>query len=408
MAMQLVYGVLRQRQRLDRILQLLSRTKLNKLDPFVHQAIAVGLYQIFFLDKIPESAAVNEAVNSLKYTGKPKRLQGFCNGILRESLRQRTELVEKSRTDSNDATILNHPDWMIKRWLKFFGERETSRICVANSQEPQLVLRINTRRKTVAAAMSSFTENGIDCLAGNFSETAVILPGFRGSIASLPGYEEGWFQVQDEAAQLAAHLLGPFQPGGRYLDGCAGLGGKTCHLADLVDDPSIEILAVEPEPYRQKKLCENLQRCDLLPRVQTFQGTLEDIFKTQPQTFDGILIDAPCSGTGVTGRHPDIRWNREPEEFGQYQKRQLELLNISAKMLKPKGVLVYATCSLEPEENAHVVNEFCRRNNNFKITDCKDFLPPAAHCLTEGLFFSPHPQATIDGFFAARLQRCRP
>jgi 16S rRNA (cytosine967-C5)-methyltransferase len=239
---------------------------------------------------------------------------------------------------------------------------------------------------------------------------AVILPDFHGSITSIPGYTEGFFQVQDEAAQLATCLLGPFRSGAKYLDGCAGLGGKTSHLLQLAKQHDLQIHAVEPEPHRLKKLKENLAR--LFPgdspvinpviheeNLQQFSLLHDSLF------FDGILIDAPCSGTGVIGRHPDIRWNRLPEELVRYQQQQLELLSLAAGLLHRKGLLVYATCSLEPEENQQVVNEFLRTHEDFVLTDCSLHLPEPAHRFIENNFFAPRPSETIDGFFAARMQR---
>ncbi len=404
--MQLVYGVLRHRQYLDRILEILSKTPVRKLDPFVHQALAVGLYQLFFLERIPESAAVNEVVESCKAAKIPQRLHGFVNGILRQSIRQKKDLANKAHTDKTGDPILNHPEWLIRRWRQNFGIEETEKICQANTCEPTLVVRVNSSKIDRDEFCHALEEAGTPWRPGTYSPDAVILPDFHGSITTIPGYAEGFFQVQDEAAQLATCLLGPFRSGARYLDSCAGLGGKTSHLLQLAKQEELEIHAVEPEPHRLIKLKENIAR--LFPGyeplihegdLQQFSSLHSDLF------FDGILIDAPCSGTGVTGRHPDIRWNRRPEELLRYQQEQLALLSLSAQRLKPQGLLVYATCSLEPEENQHVVNEFLRAHQEFVLTDCSPYLPEAAHCFIENNFFVPRPSETIDGFFAARMQR---
>lgn len=403
--MQLVYGVLRHRQYLDRILEILSRTPLRKMDPFVHQALAVGLYQLFFLERIPESAAVNEAVESCKAAKIAQRLHGFVNGILRQAIRQKKNLAIKALTDSTGNPVLNHPEWLIKRWKQNFGFEETERICRANNCEPSLVVRVNSPTIGRDDFCRTLEEAEIPYRRGIYSEEAVILPDFHGPITTIPGYAEGFFQVQDEAAQLATCLLGPFRSGARYLDGCAGLGGKTSHLLQLAKQHALQIHAVEPEPHRLKKLRENVTR--LFPgyspvihegNLQQFSSLHGDLF------FDGILIDAPCSGTGVTGRHPDIRWNRRPEELVRYQQEQLALLSLAAKLLLSNGVLVYATCSLEPEENQEVINAFLQSHQDFVLTDCSYYLPEAAQRFIENDFFVPHPSETIDGFFAARMQ----
>jgi 16S rRNA (cytosine967-C5)-methyltransferase len=406
LAMQLVYGVLRHRQFLDRILEILSRTPLRKLDPFVHQALAVGLFQLFFLERIPESAAVNETVESCKVAKTPQRLHGFVNGILRQSIRQKKNLAIRVLTDSSGKPVLNHPEWLTERWYRNFGEKETERICLANNSEPTLVLRVNSSIISRDDYCRRLADEGITCTHGIFSTEAVILPDFHGPITTIPGYAEGLFQVQDEAAQLATLLLGPFRTGGRYLDGCAGLGGKTSHLLQLAKVYDLEIHAVEPEPHRLNKLRENITRLfsDCKPVIH--EADLQQFSSLQDApSFDGILIDAPCSGTGVTGRHPDIRWNRRPEELVRYQQQQLDLLAVAAKLLNPKGLLVYATCSLEPEENQEVVQEFLRNHEDFVLTDCSLQLPKDAYNLVENNFFVPRPSATIDGFFAARMQR---
>ncbi len=406
LAMQLVYGVLRHRQYLDRILEILSKTPVRKLDPFVHQALAVGLYQLFFLERIPESAAVNEVVESCKAAKIPQRLHGFVNGILRQSIRQKTHLASKALTDSTGKPVLNHPDWLTKRWRQNFGDKATETICQANNNEPTLVVRVNSSKLDRDQFCQALTAAGTPYKLGTYSPDAVILPDFHGSIATIPGYTEGFFQVQDEAAQLATYLLGPFRPQTRYLDGCAGLGGKTSHLLQLAKQQGLEIHAVEPERHRFTKLHENIAR--LFPGLDPLihEGDLQQFFSLHNDLFfDGILIDAPCSGTGVTGRHPDIRWNRRPEELLRYQHEQRTLLSLAAERVQPQGLLVYATCSLEPEENQHVVNDFLQSHQDFDLTDCAPYLPEAARCFVKDNFFVPHPSETIDGFFAARMQR---
>lgn len=404
--MQLVYGVLRHRQYLDRILQLLSKTPIRKLDPFVHQAVAVGLYQLFFLERIPESAAVNEAVESCKIAKIPQRLHGFVNGILRQAIRQKSTLATKALTDNDDHPVFNHPEWLTQRWQQNFGFEETTRICQANNCEPSLVLRVNSLSIGRDDFCRTLEESGIPYRQGTYSTEAVFLPGYHGSITSIPGYAEGAFQVQDEAAQLATCLLGPFRSGARYLDGCAGLGGKTSHLLQLAKQHDLQIYAVEPEPHRLKKLRENIARLFPGEGPVIYEGNLQQFSSLHGEIlFDGILIDAPCSGTGVTGRHPDIRWNRRPEELMRYQKEQLALLSLAARLVQLNGLLVYATCSLEPEENQEVVNEFLRTHQEFVLTDCSEHLPEPAHRFIENNCFIPHPSETIDGFFAARMQR---
>jgi 16S rRNA (cytosine967-C5)-methyltransferase len=406
LTMTLVYGVLRNRQYLERILELLSKTSQKKMDPFVRQSILVGLYQIFFLDRIPESAAVNEAVNGCKIKKTPKRLHGFVNGILRESIRQKGSLQETASRDKQGKMLSNHPPWMVERWQKQFGLKRTEAICTTNNHEPSLVLRVNTSAIEKKEYCTILEQEGILFSQGRYAEDALVLANFTGSPAGIPGYEEGYFAVQDEAAQLATSLLAPFKKNGKYLDGCAGLGGKTTHLLSLGKEYNLHVQAVEPEQFRLNKLAENIKRLFQNREIaySCHKGSLQDLSHENLPLFDGILIDAPCSGTGVIGRHPDIRWNRRIEDLVKYQKVQLELLSHAAKLLIPGGILVYATCSLEPEENIEVVESFLQKQKNINLTNCSDFLPLPAHPLVRDGFFTPLPAESIDGFFAARFQ----
>ncbi len=404
LAMQLVYGVLRRRQQLDRSLELLSRTPLKKLDPTVHQTLAVGLYQLFFLERIPPSAAVNEMVECCKAAGLPRHLSGFVNGILRQAIREKETLAGAAMRDKAGREIVNHPEWLVARWRHHFGEEEALRICRENNREPMLALRTNTVKISREEYLELLAANGIAAGEGRYAAEAVVLPRYQGTITGLPGYSEGYFQVQDEAAQLATCLLGPFRRGAAYLDGCAGLGGKTSHLLQLAARYDFTVHAVEPEPQRLKKLRENLSRLlsDKLPVIH--ETVLQQVAGEVLPRFAGILIDAPCSGTGVIGRHPDIRWNRRPEDLAHYRREQLDLLARAAELLAPGGILVYATCSLEPEENMEVVRKYLAEHENFRLTDCSPYLPPAAARFIVDGCFAPRPEEGIDGFFAARME----
>lgn len=406
LAMNLCFGVIRNRQSIDQIIRNLSSVRLKKLDPYLHQALAVGIYQLFFLDGIPESAAVNEAVKSCQKAKVAKRLHGFVNAILRNAIRKRDFFEKKLETDKNE--VMNHPEWMVKRWINNYGQEETHRICSINGSEPLLCLRIQKSLISRDNFAGLLQKEDIEYSFGIAPES-ILLPSYRGSIAQIPGFEKGFFQIQDQAAQLASHLLSPFSTGA-YLDCCAGLGGKTGHIIDLIDDTS-SIVALEPEKARAIKFEENMSR--LFPEKEiTLQQTTVQNFALDCNTrFAGIFVDAPCSGTGVIRRQPDIRWNRNPEDFICNQDLQLEILSCAAKLLDKEGVLVYATCSIEPEEDVQVIEKFLEQNVDFSLVPCAPFLPAEAHQHIikhgKGEFFAPLPSAEIDGFFAARLVRCK-
>jgi 16S rRNA (cytosine967-C5)-methyltransferase len=267
-----------------------------------------------------------------------------------------------------------------------------------------LSLRTNTSLISREALLERLGQANIRAEAGKFGPDAIYLAGYQGPITKIPGYTDGFFQVQDEAAQLVSLLLSPLQPGKSYLDGCAGLGGKTSHLAQLLPDDS-QLFAAEPHIGRIKKLKENLARLRLGKPVTIVEDEVAVLLPDMKEKFDGILIDAPCSGLGVIRRNPDIRWNRKPADLLRYQPTQLSLLTSAAKLLTPGGILVYATCSTEPEENDQVIDKFLAHNHAFQVVNCKDALPEAASILVDptGFFKTLPGQHDMDGFFAAKL-----
>jgi 16S rRNA (cytosine967-C5)-methyltransferase len=403
LSVMLVMGVLRRQQYLDTILSRFSKTPLRKMKPLTLTALRVGVYQICFLERIPDSAAVNETVKTLKKLHQPGWLLKFANGILRAIVRQKETLPPPETAGPDNTPVLDHPAWLTKRWQENFGRRKMEEICRINSQEPTVCLQVNTARTDRKQLAELFSREDIEYRPGSYAPESILLPEHRGAVTGLPGFKEGLFQVQDQAARLCCHLLGPLQKNGRYLDGCAGLGGKTCAIAGALP-PHASLHAVEPDSRRLRLLTENLCRQQLAGQVTIIQDNLQTFAASSPPLFNGILIDAPCSGTGVIRRHPDIRWNRRPEDIAANQVLQLTLLQTAASMLAPDGILVYATCSLEPEENELIIEQFLAAAEGFTLTDCREFLPEsAAELVDDNGFFKPLPSETIEGFFAARM-----
>jgi len=402
LAVNIIYGLLRNRESLDIMLQYLCSQPLKKFHPFILQALRVGLYQIMFLDRIPESAAVNESVKAVKAARLPKRLHGFVNGVLRNSIRKKEELL--ALLEDPAQPIRNHPHWLVERWEKQYGKEEATRICRQNNEQAVISLQVNSCATDRESFRKLLAKNEIHTRHGDYCDDALILEDFHGAIQELPGFDEGYFQVQDQGAQLLAHLLGPMTQNGDYLDACAGIGGKTSVLIQLAEHAQACVSAVEPDKARLEKFKENMARLHPSLNVPIFPGCLQDFAISSSKRFHGILLDAPCSGTGVTRRHPDIRWNRRIEDFKHYQKTQLELLQSAAKLLAPNGILVYATCSLEAEENEQVIKHFLNRNSDFSLENCTASLTSKAHTFITNKYFAPLPGPAIDGFFCARLR----
>jgi 16S rRNA (cytosine967-C5)-methyltransferase len=403
LANNIIQGVLRNRQSLDCMLQNLCSQPLKKLKPFIHQTLRVGLFQIMYLDRIPDSAAVNESVNAVRAAKLPKQLHGFVNGVLRNAIRKRDEL--QKLVNNPNKPILNHPEWMINRWKNRYGNEKTLQICLHNSRQALLTLQVNSCQTTRDALLAMWSDLDIEARKCLHSETGIILSAFHGQIGKLPGFAEGLFQVQDQGAQLLSQLLLPIIPGGKYLDSCAGAGGKTSTLIQLCDATGATVTAVEPDAGRRRRFTENMKRLHPGLNVPVFEGKLQDFSKTHSSLFQGILLDAPCSGTGVTGRHPDIRWNRRQEDLQKYQQTQLNLLQCAATLLAPGGVLIYATCSLEEEENEQAIEIFLAKNSAFSLEPCESQLPESCANFFHNSFFAPLPQAEMDGFFGAKLRK---
>ncbi|MCX5876229.1 MAG: 16S rRNA (cytosine(967)-C(5))-methyltransferase RsmB [Deltaproteobacteria bacterium] len=397
LVMALVYGVVCWQGYLDAIIQKFASHPLRQMKPLTLAALRVGLYQLVFLDRIPESAAINETVQALKLARQPKWLTGFVNGVLRAMVRQRAALPAPDEA----AAVLSHPAWLVARWEQLFGPVRTRLICGINNTLPPLVVRVNSCRISVDDWLALLRENGIACERGLFAQEAVRIDNFQGSITALPGYGEGFFVVQDEAAQMVTQLLAPFASA-RYLDACAGLGGKALHLAQLLPEGG-RVVAVDPSLKRQALLKDNLRRLGG-PEIEIHGTTLQDFAAQRQGAFAGVLVDAPCSGLGVIRRQPDIRWQRSLAALQGYQEKQLALLAAAAGLVEQGGVLVYATCSIDPKENDEVIAEFLTAHPEFSITPAQEYLPEAARGLCDGTgFFKTTPEQGLDGFFAARM-----
>ena len=405
LSMSMVYGVIRWQGYLNWVIANFSKHPIAKIKNLTLHALRVGLFQLLFLDRVPASAAINETVQALKDMKQPKWLTGFVNGILRNAERQRECLPTPfNNMPLPEAALLSHPDWLLGRWKNRYGDALTATICRENNREAGLCLRVNTTLTTADIFLKQLEKAGLNAEVGKYSPVAIKLIDYHGPVIKIPGFTEGLFQVQDEAAQLVSMLLGPLQKNESYLDGCAGLGGKTSHLSQMLPAKG-KLFAIEPNGRRMKKLKENLVRLRLGTSVTIVEGTVDSLIPDMKEKFSGVLIDAPCSGLGVIRRHPDIRWNRTPGDLFRYQEIQSAILDSAAQLLVPDGTLVYATCSTEPEENEGVVNKFLAKHPRFLLSNCRDVLPGNGGLLVDSMgFFRTLPgQDGLDGFFGAKL-----
>ncbi|MEA3548755.1 MAG: 16S rRNA (cytosine(967)-C(5))-methyltransferase RsmB [Thermodesulfobacteriota bacterium] len=401
LTMALAYGVLRQRRYLDDAIATFAKHPLRKMKPKTLQALRIGVYQLLCMERIPASAAINETVQALKKAKQPKWLINFVNGVLRNVARNMDQLL-KAKKGLPPAVRESHPDWLYKRWSRRYGDETALEICRSNNSLPILTLRLNRKKISLPEYMERLAGAGIQAKQSDIIEEALHLAGYKGAISALPGYDQGFFHIQDEAAQLIVSLFQPFEPG-RYLDSCAGLGGKTIQLAELLPGKST-LTAVEPNKTRLRHLQENLTRMNFSADVSIFQGGIESFQQKGGEPFTHILVDAPCSGLGVIRRHPDIRWNRRPEDLLSFQKKQLSLLQTAVAMLAPGGILVYATCSMEPEENDEVIRHLLKNQPEMSVE--QPAIPAGANdFLDEQNFLRTLPAQLHDGFFATKLRK---
>ena len=397
--LELVYGVLRNRTRLDWVLNRFSAKPVDTTDAWTRNILRLGAYQMLFLDRVPVSAAVNTAVELAKEHGNK---HGYVNGLLRGLDRKRGTVKFPDSGDpvSRLSMLYSHPVWLVKRWVSRFGAEATEVLLQANNRPAPLTIRTNILKATRPALKAALEADGVQVSETTCSPVGLDILSSPQWLRTLQAYRDGWFMVQDQAAQLIGLLLTP-QPGETVLDACAAPGGKATHLAELMRDQGA-VVALELDASRIAKIRENSRRLGTTI-ISPIQG---DASHYHGGVFDSVLIDAPCSGLGVLRRHPDGRWNKTEQTVGDHTALQKRILENSASLLKPGGTLVYATCTTEPEENDEVITWFLSGpGSSFRIDDPRPFLPQAAAALVDaGGIFRTFPQAPeMDGFFGARM-----
>jgi 16S rRNA (cytosine967-C5)-methyltransferase len=383
---EIVYGVVRRQATLDWLIA--QKTNGRQQNFALQNLLRVGLYQIFWLDKIPPHAAVFEIVELAKQNGFASQA-GFVNAILRNYLREfaATKKILAELKLKNPALGFSQPDWLVKKWQKKFGDEKTLQLLEWNNTPPKTFARVNTLKTDAGKLLEKWRAENVeygfvrrDWLAENLVFELKSHP----PLASLPTFRDGWFYVQDPSTLLAPALLDA-QPGETILDLCAAPGGKTTFIAQQINNDG-KIFAGDISEDRLKLIQENCTRLGVTC-VETFFDS--SFFNLHP-SFDKMLVDAPCSNTGVLRRRVDLRWRISLEEILRLAKTQLELLQLAATKLKPGGILIYSTCSLESEENSEVVQNFLSRHKNFQLETQRELLP-----------FDDN----VDGAFVARLKK---
>ena len=402
---ELVYGSLRWQLELDRALGAHSDRPPAELDAPVRAALRVAGFELLHHPSVPAHAAVDQGVELVRALGL-SRASGFANAVLRRLAETRAPPPPPSREADpvgHVAAVTSHPRWLVERWGRWLGLSEAEKLCAANQQQAPAVVRVARRRATQAEAQQALRQAGVESHPGRYSPDALVLAPGAPPALDIDGHEQGLFQAQDEAAQLISLYAAP-PPGARVLDACAAPGGKACHLAEL---GAASVLAVDLHARKARQTEEAAHRLGLTNvRALAADATLP---LAGEAPFDIALIDAPCSGLGTLRRHPEVKMRRTPEDVDRLSALQARLLEQVSLAVKPGGLLVYALCTLTPEECDEQVQRFLDARPGFRLEPPpRGWALPAADvdCLdAQGrLRTLPHRTGT-DGFFAVRLRK---
>lgn len=399
-ATELVYGTLRRRGELDFVLGRFCDQPLDRLDPPVRNILRMGAYQVMYM-RVPSYAACSESVSLMKRTG-PRRASGLVNGVLRSLVRGLDDIPYPDR-EAEPARWLSvkesHPLWMIERWVADMGFEETLALCRSNNEPAPLQLRVNTLRTCKGELMGLMNDEGRRVTRCRLAPHGLNYEG-GGSPFDGSEYREGLFSAQSEGSQLAVLSLG-VRPGMRILDACAGRGGKTAYIAELMGEDG-EIVAVDIHSFKLDVLKREVQRLGL-NQVQTLAADATRL-PADIGRFDLVLVDAPCSGVGVLRRYPEARWQKGPQLLDRMPRLQGEILSSVASVVRPGGRLVYCTCSLFASENEDVVLDFLRGHEDFDHDDFPAEFPDLKGSSRGMVQLLPHVHGT-DGFFISGLRR---
>lgn len=394
-----VQNILRRRSYLDFLVGEFSSVTVEDMKPELKNILRLAFYEMVFMEQIPDYASINEAVEIAKRTLGSKS-GDLVNAILRNLQRDFETLPRPSYSDRRKliAVTYSHPEWLVDRWVRRFGEREAFQLMTANNRRPEYFVRVNTLRTKPANFELRMQKAGVEFTPSDW------LPGYYKVSSLQPLLQKGFFekglcQVQDVAAGMAPTILDP-QPGESIYDLCAAPGTKSIMISDMMGGEG-DILAVDIDAHRLQRLAESA----LAYNAENIRIRRGDVLDLNLKVTDGVLLDAPCTGTGVLCKRADLRWRRTPEELANIVKVQASLLEEAANMVKKGGRLVYSTCSLEPEENMEQVNRFLQTYDNFELEDLSEFLPEEV-LAEEGKAYQTFPHIHgCDGHFGVRMVR---
>ncbi|WP_019152834.1 16S rRNA (cytosine(967)-C(5))-methyltransferase RsmB [Robertmurraya massiliosenegalensis] len=399
---ELVYGTLQRRMTLDFYLQPFLK-KARKLELWVRQLLRLTVYQMVYLDKIPDRAAIYEAVEMAKRRGH-KGISSMVNGVLRSIQREGVPSLEDISDPVERLSIsTSHPSWLVQRWVNQLGYERAKEMCEMNLTAPLQTARINTTKTNRKACMEMLQEEGYQVEASSVIPEAIRC--LKGNLANSQAFKDGLLTIQDESSMIVAYALG-VQQDEEILDACAAPGGKTTHIAEKLNQTG-KVFSLDLHDHKVKLIAQNASRLQLT-NIETKaldSRKVQEHFKEE--SFDRILLDAPCSGFGVMRRKPDMKYTKKETDVDQLQEIQLQLLKSVTPLLKKGGILVYSTCTVDETENGAVVEKFLGENKEF-IGDIglKGRLPETIQPLCDEFTLQILPQDFgSDGFYIAALRR---
>ncbi len=399
----LVYGVLRLRGHLDWMIAKLYRGNFENLNEQIKNILRISLFQLKFSERIPSFAVVDEAVKIANKVNPEK--SGLINAILRNFLRRGSNISFpplKKNSTQHISSFYSHPLWLVEEWIAIMGKQNTLALCAANNKIAPLTIRTNTLKISRNELIRELELQSFDVAPTNYSPHGIIINQGNIPIQKTNIFSKGLFRLQDEGAQCVSFLLNPSM-NDSVLDVCAGSGGKTTHLAALMQDQGV-IVAIDSNPQKNDALKNEAARMGITS-VKTLTcdlsaGLPEDL----RDSFDHVLIDAPCSGTGTLRRNPEIKWRIKQKDMDKLNSLQKSILANSSKAVKNGGRLIYCTCSLLIKENEHILNEFLAKNKHFSLCELPSSLNKSL--IDRKHFYRTYPHVhNMDGFFAAVLRR---
>ncbi|TSI11457.1 16S rRNA (cytosine(967)-C(5))-methyltransferase RsmB [Lysinibacillus sp. BW-2-10] len=395
---EITYGTLQHKYTLDFYLEPFIR---GKIDLWVRWLLRLSVYQIVYLNRVPDHAAVNEAVEIAKRRGH-KGIASTVNGILRSILRQGIPSIDEITDPIKRLAIkTSHPEWLVQRFIEAYGVEKTTEMLHENNMPPIQTVRVNTTKATVEEVLALLEKEQIEAKQSNVMPECIHL--INGQASRTQAFKDGYITIQDESSMMPANVLNP-QKGWRILDMCAAPGGKTTHIAEKMGNEG-SILATDIHPHKLDLIDENSARLGL-NIIETAPVDGRKAAQVLPaESFDAILVDAPCSGLGVMRRKPDIKYTKREEDFESLHKIQLELLDNAVQVLKPGGRLVYSTCTIDREENEGTVKAFLASHPEMELADIEN-LPTALLNKGQGGMLQVFPQDfDSDGFFVAAFRK---